>query len=294
MNSKEILGVRVDMGLDVNEAVLIIEGALKNESIGDLVCTTNPEFIMEAQRDSEFKDLVNSSILSVPDGIGVVAADYYLERAKELKRDALRFFKLLMLGFQTGFKTIRGDFNKQRITGVNLTEKLFQLSAEKKYSIFLLGGWPKNWQGKNMEMKNDFATLTAEVMEKKYPGVNIVGSTSKFSREKQDDENTVEFIHNRMKEKGISSIDILLVAYNQNKQERWVSRNSKILPAKISVGVGGTFDYLIGYYKQVPEIFTNMGLEWLFRLITQPFRIKRIFNAFPIFPFKVFLYSLKN
>jgi N-acetylglucosaminyldiphosphoundecaprenol N-acetyl-beta-D-mannosaminyltransferase len=237
---------------------------------------------------------VNQSALSLPDGIGVVAADHYLNRVSGIGRNGFYFLKSFLLGLETGAKILSGRFSGSRITGVALAEELFQLSAKKGYSIFLLGGWPKDWLGNRMEIKEDYATLTAEVIRKKYPGVNIIGASSEFDREEIDDEKTVNFIREKMKEKGIETLDILMVAYNQNKQEKWISRNAEKIPAKISIGVGGTFDYLVGHYKQVPETITKSGLDWAFRLLTQPFRIRRIINAFPIFPIKVFLFSLRN
>ena len=300
MYKKDIFGVRVDMGLNMQEAVSIIENLLKGAEVGHLVCTTNPEFIIDAQKDEEFKKIVNSSALSVPDGVGVSAADYYLSRTEKLESKNNLVSKIILpfkkfgLGMWTGLNVFGGKLSEKRISGVSLCEELFKLSAQKGYSIFLLGGWPRDWTGKRIEMIEDFAQKTARVIAQKYPGVNIIGATSKFSREEGDDEKTIEYIKSAMREKGVDTIDILLVAYNANKQERWVVRNAHKLPARVSIGVGGTFDYIVGHYKQVPAIFTKMGLDWFFRLITQPFRMKRIFNAFPIFPIKIFLFSLKH
>jgi N-acetylglucosaminyldiphosphoundecaprenol N-acetyl-beta-D-mannosaminyltransferase len=292
IGSKEILGVRVDMGLDVVGVVSSIEAMLTGDKTCRLICTTNPEFVMEAQKDTEFRNIVNSSALSVPDGIGIVAADYYLDRMSTINKDRCYSFKSFILGL--GVKILLGKFTGKRITGVILAEELFKLSAKKGYSIFLLGGRPRNWLGSRIDIKDDFATRTAEVIRKKYPGVNIIGSTSEFDREEIDDEKTVRYIHDKMKERNVETLDMLLVAYNQNKQEKWISRNANKIPVRISVGVGGTFDYLVGHYKQVPDIVTKSGLDWVFRLATQPFRIRRIINAFPIFPIKIFLSALKN
>ena len=296
MYSRDILGVKVDLGLDVKGAAGVVEGLLNNEKTGQLVCTTNPEFVIEAQKDPEFRELVNYSSLSVADGVGILAADYYLTKVNSVRSSfgPFRFVSLLGIGFITGLKTIVGGFSNNRVSGVKLCEELFKLSAQKGYSIFLLGGWPRDWKGRRLDIKEDFAQLTAERMRQKYPGTNIIGASSEFYREEADDERTLTYIKNVMKEKKIDSIDILMVAYNQNKQERWISRNSSKIPAKVSIGVGGTFDYLIGHYRQVPVIMTKMGLDWLFRLFTQPFRIKRIFNAFPVFPIKIFLSSFKS
>ena len=70
-------------------------------------------------------------------------------------------------------------------------------------------------------------------------------------------------------------IDILFVAFGSPKQEIWIADNLKALPAKIIVGVGGAFDFISGKVPRAPKVFRSLGLEWLFRLSIQPWRIKR-------------------
>ncbi len=64
------------------------------------------------------------------------------------------------------------------------------------------------------------------------------------------------------------------------------------IPAKLSVGVGGTFDYISMVKHRAPDLMIDLNLEWLYKLITQPWRIKRIISAYPIFPLRVYLSSL--
>lgn len=294
MKNKEILGVRVNTDIKAEQALEMVENMIKDEKSGHYICTTNPEFVIEAQRDPKFREIINSADLSVPDGVGILAADDYLDKTSSLERNSLFVLRAFLLGLKVGFKIFTGCYKEGRVTGVYLAEQLFKLSSEKGYTIFLLGGWPRDWIGRNLKIEEDFATLVSEVVEKKYPGVVIVGSTSKFSSEETDDIETLEFIKNKMKEKGITKIDIMMVAYGQKKQEKWIVRNSSKIPTQVSIGLGGTFDYIAGHYKQIPTTVTKIGMEWLFRFITQPFRIGRIINAFPIFPFKVFLHSIKT
>ena len=72
MISKKILGVRIDFGLNMEKALDIIENKLLKDGENHIVCTTNPEFVVDAQEDSEFKKIINDSSLSVPDGVGVI------------------------------------------------------------------------------------------------------------------------------------------------------------------------------------------------------------------------------
>lgn len=81
--------------------------------------------------------------------------------------------------------------------------------------------------------------------------------------------------------------DILLVAYGPVKQEKWISKYKPQLKTSIIIGVGGTFDELTGRVPHTPVFFQSHGLKWLWRLITQPQRLKRIINAVIAFPWMV-------
>lgn len=105
----EILGVKVD-NLTMGEVLQKVEGFLEDSQQHYLV-TPNPEFLVEAQKDKEFKEILNQADLAVPDGIGLVLAARFL-----------------------------GQPFKQRITGTDLMEKICQKAAQKKWPIFLLGG----------------------------------------------------------------------------------------------------------------------------------------------------------
>ena len=70
-------------------------------------------------------------------------------------------------------------------------------------------------------------------------------------------------------------VDILFVAFGSPKQEIWIADNLNKIPAKVVVGVGGSFDFISGKVPRAPKFVRNLGLEWLFRLIIQPWRIKR-------------------
>ena len=69
--------------------------------------------------------------------------------------------------------------------------------------------------------------------------------------------------------------DILFVGFGHGKQEKWIYKNFKNTPAKIQMGVGGAFDYLSGRVVRAPRVVRVLGFEWLFRLLVQPWRIKR-------------------
>ncbi len=295
MVSKKILGVRIDFDLNMQKVLDMIENSLLKDGKNHIICTTNPEFVMDAQEDVAFKKIINESSLSVPDGVGVIYAKNYLKSVEKLKRNfmfpVIAFFKGLLVGVSS---FIGKNLKNERVSGVDLTYEVCNLSSKKGYSIFFLGGRAKNAVGNFAdECDSDMSNLAADVMREKYPGVNIIGATSAFNRGPEDDEKTCDYIKNVMREKGVNKIDFLFVAYNHVHQEKWIMRNKDKIDAKVSIGCGGTFDFIVGNCSIPPAFYVKYNLGWVYRLIKQPWRVKRIIKAFPLFPMKVFLSSIR-
>lgn len=134
-----------------------------------------------------------------------------------------------------------------RISGADMLEKMVSEASKSAYSIGLFGG---------ME---GVAESAADCLRKKYPGVKIIYTSSEFDLKKMKSQ----------------KIDILFVALGHPKQEDWIYQNLNALPIKIAMGVGGSFDYLAGNATRAPKILRSIGLEWLYRLIRQPWRWRR-------------------
>lgn len=215
---------------------------------GSKIYTINPEFIVDAFYDDAFKKELNSSQLNVVDGVG------------------------LLFGIKM-FSDYKGEV--YRFTGVDLVEEILKISNERKLSLFILGGS----KSKNVSER------CLQQINKRYPNINVIGGSSDFSYKESDDIDTLKFIHNEMKKKSVKKIDILLVGYGHKKQEFWISRNAAKIPALVSIGVGGTLDYISGEVLRAPKFIRKLGLEWLFRLILNPKRILRIFKATFVFLF---------
>ena len=153
----------------------------------------------------------------------------------------------------------------KRVTGVDLTRAICRTM---KNSIFLLGA------SEEVNLK------TRQVLEKKYPEIKIVGNYSGTPGA------NLEKIICSMINK--SKAQILFVAYGAPNQELWIARNlPHLTTVKVALGIGGSFDFISGLRKRAPRWMQHLGLEWLFRLIIQPSRFKRIFRATIIFPLKV-------
>ena len=83
---------------------------------------------------------------------------------------------------------------------------------------------------------------------------------------------------------------LLLVALGSPKQEYFIYNAKKVLKPCLMIGIGGSLDVWSGSVKRAPKIFQKLGLEWLYRVLTQPQRFKRIFPALPLFLLKVLKY----
>lgn len=144
----------------------------------------------------------------------------------------------------------------ERITGVDLVPKLVALSARKGYRIFLLGGRP------------GVAERAKQILERDYPGTCIVGTYAPA------EENLICMDHREILDRiHAAHPDILLVAFGNPKQEKWIWMHRKRLGVPLSMGVGGSFDILVGDARRAPRWVQQCGLEWAMRCVQEPLRL---------------------
>lgn len=149
-------------------------------------------------------------------------------------------------------KKLGGEI-RQTITGVDLAQDLCRLAGENHYSVFLYGA------------KEEVVKGAEEKLKEKY-GPVIAGRMNGYEK---DDEKIIRAINQ-------SGAQILLVALGSPKQEVWMSRyRGRLEGVKILQGVGGSFDVFAGAVARAPKIFRKLRLEWLYRMIRQPSRLKR-------------------
>lgn len=290
MTSKYILGVKVDFGFTMASAVAKIEELLLDGK-SHYICTTNPEFVVDAQHNEAFRLAINNAELSLPDGTGVILANRYLDFTNSLKGHHFRGIKSFIGGIGIGVSSMvfsKASTMPELIPGRELFNTLCTLSAEKGYTIGLLGGRHRNHAGNATANDIDLAVMTSSVLKAQYPKIKIVYASSQFGPREADDVATLDDIHHAMTKANITSLDFLFVAYNHMYQETWIVRNAKKIPAKVAIGVGGTFDYVTGLQQVPPDFFLKSHLGWLFRLLKEPWRYRRILHAFPLFPYLVY------
>jgi N-acetylglucosaminyldiphosphoundecaprenol N-acetyl-beta-D-mannosaminyltransferase len=160
----------------------------------------------------------------------------------------------------------------ERIPGVDLVERLAAVSAERGYRLYFLGAKP------------GVADQAAAVLRGRYPGLVVAGTWAGSPRP-EDDEATLARVR-------AARPHILLVAYGAPAQDHWIHRNLHRSGIPVCIGVGGSFDYIAGVHPRAPRWLRQLGLEWLHRLVTQPWRWRRML-ALPRFAWLV-LWSKQN
>lgn len=221
------------------------------------VITVNPEMILAAQNDRDFMNILNKSSMNTADGTGLLWAANTQNDSKIIS--ILKLFKLLFKKPTTPLPEL--------IKGSDLMLDISQLAAKNGTKIFLLGA------------QSGIAEKTKTELERRFPKIQIVGTYS-GSPSPYEEEKIKDIIND-------TNPDILFVAYGAPAQEKWIARNLHKMPTiKVAIGVGGTFDYISGTIKRAPQFLQNLGLEWLYRLIKEPKRWKRIWNAVVVFPKK--------
>lgn len=244
----DILGVKIDK-ITKAEVLAKIKEFLSGVEQHYIV-TVNPEFIVKAQQDAHFKDILNKADISVADGIGILWAARYQEnkRTKEQKN----IWNVIKTGLSLIFyPSYYKQVLPEQIKGADLVQEIAKIAQEQSYSIgFII---PANGLSKIDEIKSGFLQL--------YPNLKING----YIAEENNNYN---------------QNNILFVALGFPDQEKWIYDN---LPSfnniKLAIGVGGALDFISGKAKRAPKIIRTSGLEWLWRLLINPKRFKRIWTA---------------
>lgn len=226
------------------------------------ICTPNPEMLLEAQKNPRFLKTLNRSLLNIADGIGILWA------ATQINNNASKLIAALNLPLIALFPEKFKKVLKERVTGTDLLQKICQKASKNNTKLFFLGA------------TTGIAEKAAQNLEYLYPDLKVVG-THAGSPSPEEQKEIINLINS-------TDAEILFVAYGAPKQEIWISEVlHKLNKIKIAIGIGGAFDFFAGKRKRAPKIMQKLGLEWLFRLIQEPTRIKRIYNATIKFPIEI-------
>ncbi len=145
-----------------------------------------------------------------------------------------------------------------KVTGVDILESFCRLSADKGYRLYFLGGAP------------GVAAEAAERLRLRFPGCNIVGVHDGYFPSADDDLIAAEV--------AATTPDIVFIAMGMPRQERFFLSVRDILGPCVGIGVGGSFDVFSGRVKRAPVFWQRLRLEWLWRAIQNPTKIKNLKN----------------
>lgn len=173
-------------------------------------------------------------------------------------------------GLIAAFKFL-GTPIQERIPGCEFVEHLCERAAIDGWKVYFFGG------------KAGVAESAADVMQKKFDGLKVVGCKNGYFKEDETDA-----ICDEIKSTGA---DILFLGLGVPKQEYWLADNLEKTGSIVGMGIGGSMDVISGNLKRAPKIWQKLKLEWLYRTIQEPWRWKRLLGL-PVFVFHVILTKL--
>jgi N-acetylglucosaminyldiphosphoundecaprenol N-acetyl-beta-D-mannosaminyltransferase len=145
---------------------------------------------------------------------------------------------------------------REHVRGTDLVHRLAALGAARGHRWYLLGA------------ADGVARMAADRLQAWYPGLTIAGAAPGSPRPEDDAETWATI-------RAAGPIDLILVAYGAPAQERWLDRGLGPLEIPVGIGVGGVFNFLSGQVPRAPSWMQRLELEWLHRLIVQPWRWRR-------------------
>ena len=151
---------------------------------------------------------------------------------------------------------INGDPLRTQVAGTDVAEQLCALAADKGYRLFLLGGGP------------NVAAKAATSLRLRYRNLSVAGVFEGDSSPAGDTEC-------RARIAAVAPVDIIFVGFGAPRQELWMSRNCPVIGVPLALGFGGAIDFLAGTVKRAPPRIRALSLDWLYRLIQQPWRWRR-------------------
>ena len=251
------------------------------------VVTPNPEIFLMAQEDKSLLNAINGATLALPDGVGLAMADRFLKLTAP-KNILIKIPAGILQGIGVGLSIFVNK--KWLLSGLNILKgrevfmDLVSLANKRGWKTFLLGGKGSEAQDVVEKLKLNYKKVKFEYA----PGPTLNDEAKPVSESDIKMQNDVIYRINNFKPQ------LLFVAFGAPKQEKWIYEWLPKLDIGGAMVVGGAFSYIAGHSKLPPKWMEGIGLEWVWRLIAEPWRAGRIIKASIVFPWKVFLYKLSQ
>jgi N-acetylglucosaminyldiphosphoundecaprenol N-acetyl-beta-D-mannosaminyltransferase len=147
-----------------------------------------------------------------------------------------------------------GEFH-ERVAGIDLIDPLCAALARDGQPVYLLGG------------RGDTAARAAQALVARHPGLRVAGTLDGYF-----DDAASAAVAAAIRKSGAR---VLLAGLGSPRQERWLAENLAATACSVGIGVGGSFDVLAGNVRRAPAVWRNLGLEWFYRLVSEPSRWRR-------------------
>lgn len=251
LKTQSIFDIPIHIG--TKEEILQAVRALLEDNGQHIITTVNPEMLMHARIDAGFKLILQHASLSICDGSGI----------EIMTRGKIHTYP-----------------------GVDLMQDICRIASSEQLRVYILGS-------------KDSETLDTAVnnLSEEYLNLNIVGMHTGPILTDTPQNTTLTEVSVGIQEKVLADIQqkkphILFVGFGHSKQEKWIAQYLDQLPSvKIAMGVGGAIDFIGKKVPRAPKYLQKIHLEWFWRLMHEPRRIKRIFTAVVLFPY---FYVTKN
>jgi N-acetylglucosaminyldiphosphoundecaprenol N-acetyl-beta-D-mannosaminyltransferase len=194
-----------------------------------------------------------------PHYLATANVDFLVQASKDVELRRILFDAHLVLCDGTPLvwaSRLLGNALPERVAGSDLAPLLMKIAAEKGHRVYFLGAEP------------EVCKLAVEKVQAQFPGIQIVGHDSPPYKPLLEMDH--EGIAARIR---AAKPDLLLVGFGCPKQEKWISMHYQNLGVPVSVGVGGTIDFLAGHRKRAPRWMQQSGVEWIFRMAQEPRRL---------------------
>lgn len=179
-----------------------------------------------------------------------------------------------------GIAALQNEKLINRITGVDLVQHIARICNEEKKSLMLLGGAPMA------------AELASEILIKRFPDLKVTSFDPGHIEYKNGKFSVPDALKDELQNK---PPDAIAVALGQGKQEVCMNEIRKLgYNVKVMIGIGGALDMISGMKRRSPQWMSRIGLEWVWRLLIEPKRAKRILKATIVFPCVVALETIKQ
>ncbi len=158
----------------------------------------------------------------------------------------------------------------QRLPGIEFSEDLLKWAAEAELPVAIIGA------------TQEALDLAQQTLQQRYPKLQIVYSHHGFFKPGPEEDAIVADCITAQPR-------IVLVALGVPRQEKWIDQYKERFSGTTFVGVGGSLDVWSGLTQRAPSLMRRLNLEWMYRITSEPWRIKRTYKTLPLFVVKVLL-----